>query len=214
MPWNIRVIHRSIKLTENVPPALGELNSAGFLRAKLREEKKNWKNTPHTINQPIGHLAMNEISLRRWGEREQSSIFFPPDACVDRLNTPLHRSLTSGQCPVQAGEQGPTSVFPVHLKIHCVSLLFPYSVSLNTPKGIAAARKTQPLISPRPYRNFLIHPAQNWNTQPIRCDLGLLQVGWPLWQGPRKDCNTTLHSSHLPNPCLIKHFTLPFPKQD
>lgn len=43
MPWNIRVIHRSIKLTEDIPPALGELNSAGFLRAKLREEEKKIK---------------------------------------------------------------------------------------------------------------------------------------------------------------------------
>lgn len=70
--------------------------------------------------------------------------FFPPDACVHRLNTPLHRGLTSGQCPVQAGERGPTSVFPVHLKTHCLTLSFPYSVSLSIPKGIAAARKLNP----------------------------------------------------------------------
>lgn len=93
---------------------------------------------------------MNEIPLRRWGGREQSSNFFPPYACVHRLNTPLHRGLTSGQCPVQAGERGPTSVFPVHLKTQCLTLSFPYSVSLSIPKGIAAARKLNPWSHPSP----------------------------------------------------------------
>lgn len=40
MSWNIKVIHRSIKLTENVPPALGEVNSAGFLIGEAEEKKK------------------------------------------------------------------------------------------------------------------------------------------------------------------------------
>lgn len=40
MSWNIKVIHRSIKLTENVPLALGELNSAGFLMGESDSGKK------------------------------------------------------------------------------------------------------------------------------------------------------------------------------
>lgn len=81
-------------------------------------------------------------------------------------------------------------------------------------EGYCSCKKTQPLISPQSNRNLLIHPAQKWNIQLIGCDLGLLQVRWALLQGRGKDCNTTLHSSHFSNPCLIKCFTLPFPKQD
>lgn len=148
MPWNIRVIHRSIKLMENVPPALGELNSAGFLRAKLREGKKIKIHLSH-------HKSTNWTSwlwmkcLWGGGEGGNRALIFPPTrACVHRLNTPLQRGLTSGQCPVQAEEQGPTSVFPVHFKIHALTLLFPYSVCLNTLKGIAAARKLNPWSHP------------------------------------------------------------------
>lgn len=57
MSWNIKVIRRSIKLTENLPPAMGELNSAGFLIEGAEREKNNLKSTPPAINQLSGHLG-------------------------------------------------------------------------------------------------------------------------------------------------------------
>lgn len=50
MSWNIKVMHRSIKMTENIPPALGELNSSGFLIGEAeRRKKKKIKKIPHML---------------------------------------------------------------------------------------------------------------------------------------------------------------------
>lgn len=59
MSWNIKVIHRSIKLTENVPLALGKLNSAGFLIGESDSEKK--KNKNKSKKYPTHYKSMDQI---------------------------------------------------------------------------------------------------------------------------------------------------------
>lgn len=197
MPWNIRVIHRSIKLTENVPPAL-----------------KNLKNTPHTINQPIGHLGCEWNFSEEVGREGTEQQFFLPRYMCAQIKHPSAQRFDFRAVP-SAGWGARTHIcisspFKNALSHTIISL---FCLSQYT-KGYCSCKKTQPLISPQPNRNLVIHPAQNWNTQLMHYDLGLLQVWWFLPQGRGKNCNITLHSSHLSNPCLIKWFTLSFPRQD
>lgn len=160
MPWNIRVIHRSIKLTENVPPALGELNSAGFIREKLREEKKI-KNTPHTINQPIGHLGYERNFSEEVGREGTEHPFFPPRCLCAQIKHPSAQKFDFRAVPSAGwGARTHLCISSPFKNTLCLTLVSLFCLSQYT-KGYCSCKKTQPLISPQPNRNLLIRPARN-----------------------------------------------------